>query len=125
MNIATLAGRLGRDPETKDINGKQLTKFSVATKGYGAHTDWHNIETWGKTAELAAKYLQKGSMVGVIGSIRYTKKDDKTFTSIVADKIEFLSSKQERQEAAPVTGATTAEVDPFDIHGADLSSIPF
>ena len=112
MNHVALVGRLGKDPETKQVGDKQVTKFSLATKGYGDTTDWHNIECWGKTAELAAKYLTKGSMCGVNGSIRYSKNGDKFYTNIVADKIEFLSSKT--QDTAPAMTASVPDLDNLD-----------
>lgn len=118
MNFCALVGRLGKDPETRQVGDKTVTKFSLATKGYGDNTDWHNIEAWGKTGELAAKYLTKGSMCGVNGAIRYSKKDDKYYTNIVADRIEFLSSKQESSQ--PASDYSTSEPSV-----PDLDSIPF
>ena len=61
-----LIGNLGGDPETKDINGEKLiSKFSLATsetyrKTSGekvTDTQWHNLVAWGKTAEIAEKFL--------------------------------------------------------------------
>ena len=103
MQSVFILGRLGRDPEVVNVGSNQVVKFSVAT-GYkkadgSQHTDWHNIEAWNKTGELAAKYLHKGDKVALRGEIRYSKKDDKFYTNIVADKIEFLSSKQESQQS--------------------------
>jgi len=119
MNFVALTGHLGKDPETKDINGKTLAKFSLATRGYNDTTDWHYIECWGKTAELAAKYLHKGSMAGIVGAIRYNtqEKDGKkiTYTSIIADKIEFLSTKQERQEVSQQVPISPADINLDDI----------
>lgn len=128
MNSVTIIGRLGKDPETKAVGSTQVTKFSVATgykKSDGTqHTDWHQVEAWSKTSEIAQKYLKKGDQVALQGEIRYSQKDDKYFTSIVANRLELLGSRQQ-QTTQPVSGATTAQVDPFDIPEDDLSSIPF
>ena len=126
MNSCFLIGRLGRDPETRAVGNTQVTKFSVATgykKSDGTqHTDWHQIEAWSKTSEIAQKYLHKGDQVAIQGEIRYSQKDDKYFTSIVANRLELLGSRQ--QSTQPVSGATTAQVDPFDIPDDDLN-VPF
>ena len=115
MQSVFILGRLGKDPETKRVGSGQVTKFSVATgfkKADGTeHTDWHQIEAWNKTSELAQKYLHKGDKVALRGEIRYSKKDDKYFTCIIADKIEFLSSKQDRETVSASTPITPDNLD--------------
>ena len=59
-NLIILVGRLGSDPEIKEVNGTQLAKFSLATddsytdKQGTKHevTDWHNVEIWGAWPKL-------------------------------------------------------------------------
>ncbi|MFZ4799182.1 MAG: single-stranded DNA-binding protein [Bacteroidia bacterium] len=72
LNKVTLIGNLGKDPETKTLDEKLVvTKFTLATtesykneKGEKhSLTEWHNIVLWNKQAELAAKYLKKGSKI--------------------------------------------------------------
>lgn len=111
MNSVSLVGRLGKDPETRTFGDKSVTKFTLATKGYGDNVDWHNIECWGKTGELAQKYLTKGQLAGISGAIRYSKKDEKFFTNIIADRIEFLSSKQDRDTVSASTPITPDNLD--------------
>ena len=68
-------GRLGSDPEIKEVNDTQLAKFSLATddsymdKQGTKHevTDWHNIEIWGGLAKVAQNYLKKGALVYIEG----------------------------------------------------------
>ena len=115
MQSVFILGRLGKDPEVVKVGNNQVVKFSVAT-GYkkadgSQHTDWHNIEAWNKTGELAAKYLHKGDKVALRGEIRYSKKDDKFYTNIVADKIEFLSSKQEAQQSQEAVSSDIPDLD--------------
>lgn len=125
MNSVTIIGRLGKDPETRTVGNTQVTKFSVATgykKSDGTqHTDWHQVEAWNKTSEIAQKYLHKGDQIAIQGEIRYSQKDDKYFTSIVANRLELLGSRQ--QSAQP--SAPAAQPDQFDIHDVDLDSVPF
>lgn len=85
-NRVQLIGHLGMNPEVKDFeNGKKLAKFSVATKlNYRdsnnekvEDTQWHNVVAWGKEAELAEKFLAKGSYVTIEGRIVYRNYEDK------------------------------------------------
>ena len=80
MAVMILVGRLGRDAETKDFGGKTCIKFSVAyDTGYGEKkkTTWVNCSWWGDRAAKVAQYLQKGTMVEVLGepSVRAYDKD--------------------------------------------------
>ena len=88
LNRVTVMGVLGRDPETKQFsNGGSVTTFSVATsehwkdKTTGVRklaTEWHRIATSNRLAEIASKYLKKGSKVYIEGSLRTRKwKDSK------------------------------------------------
>jgi len=105
INRVILIGNLGQDPEAKELEGgRALTKFSLATsdswtdKKTGERveqTEWHRIVSWGKTAELAAKYLGKGRQVCVEGRLQTRKWQDKegkdhTTTEVVADNVTFL-----------------------------------
>lgn len=102
MNLATLVGRLVKDPELKYIpgSGMAVANFTVAidrdftTKDGKKETDFIDIQVWGKSAENCANYIGKGSLVGIQGSIRVEKyeKDgeSRTFTKINANKVQFL-----------------------------------
>lgn len=77
-NSVQLIGRLGKDPEVRTFEkGSKLASFSIATtdayknqKGEKVEdTQWHNIVIWGKLAEIAGKYLKKGSEVVVEGKL--------------------------------------------------------
>lgn len=103
-NQVQLIGNLGMNPEVKQIeNGRKLAKMSLATNEYYTDskgekiekTQWHNVVAWGKTAELAEKYLQKGKEVAIKGKLTYRSYDDKDgnkkfITEIVTDEILFL-----------------------------------
>lgn len=118
MNLAILTGRITRDVELKHTQtGQAVTRFSVAVdKGLSkdkkaemesknqATCDFINIVAWGKTAELIANYMSKGSMIGIQGRIQtgsYDKEGQKVYTfDVVADRIEFLESKGGSNESS-------------------------
>jgi single-strand DNA-binding protein len=86
INKVILIGNLGKDPEVKSFpNGGQVCNVSLATseswKGKDGqqqeHTEWHNLVFNDKLAEIAGKYLRKGSKVFVEGKIRTRKYQDK------------------------------------------------
>ena len=105
LNRVTVMGVLGRDPETKQFpNGGSITTFSVATTEFWKDkttgerkeaTEWHRIATSNRLAEIASKYLKKGSKVYIEGSLRTKKwKDskgtDREITEIRADELQLL-----------------------------------
>lgn len=104
LNQVTLIGNLGGDPDlTMTESGRARCKFSLATdESYTRdgerkeRTEWHNIVTWGNNAESAAKYLKKGAMVAVVGSLQTRNYDDKEgkkryITEVVARRVKFLN----------------------------------
>jgi single-strand DNA-binding protein len=94
---ATLIGRIGREPEIKAGN-TLVARLSVAVsrKQKGEEiTDWYNVTAFGKQAEFVEKYLGKGRLVCVMGSLeiqRYTGKDgtEKIGISVLVDTIQGL-----------------------------------
>lgn len=109
VNKVIIVGNLGQDPNTRVLeNGNTVTNFSVATSErykdaggeYKEQTEWHNVVIWGKTAEVADKYLKKGSKAYFEGKLktRSWEKDGVTryATEIVVNNMVMLSSKQEQ-----------------------------
>jgi single stranded DNA-binding protein (ssb) len=83
VNKIILIGHLGKDPELKygQESGKAVCRFSLATTekwGGEDRTEWHNCVAFGKTAEIADKYLAKGSQIYVDGRIQTRKWQDKS-----------------------------------------------
>jgi single-strand DNA-binding protein len=86
VNKVILIGRLGKDPELKyTASGTPYCRFSMATddswndKGSGERqerTEWHNIVTWDRLAEICNQYLTKGKMVYIEGSLQTREWDD-------------------------------------------------
>ena len=106
-NRVQLIGHLGQNPELKTFdNDKKMAKFSIATNEvyYNAKgekvedTQWHNIVMWGKTAEIADKYLKKGSEVCLEGKLvnrsYETKEGEKKYiTEVVVNEMVMLGKK--------------------------------
>lgn len=105
-NQVQLIGRLGNDPDPKEFDGgRSCTNLNIATNFVYKNaegekveeTDWHNVVAWGKTGEIAAKFLKKGSEVAIHGrlSTRKYEKDGQTryITEVVASDLLLLGSK--------------------------------
>ena len=106
-NKVQLIGNLGANPEIKTLEGgRKLARFSVATnetyrnaKGDKVtDTQWHTLIAWGKVAEIAEKYLKKGSEVAVEGKLinrSYNDKDGnkKYSTEVQVNEVLMLGDK--------------------------------
>ncbi len=106
LNKIMLIGNLGRDPElTMTSEGTPVVKFSLAVnrsftvKGEKKEeTEWFNIVTWNKLAEICEKYLHKGSKVYIEGRLtqrKYTDREgaQRTSVEVVASDMKMLDSK--------------------------------
>ncbi len=110
LNIVNLVGRAGRDPEVKYFeSGKVLCTLTLAVNRptkKSDEPDWFNLEIWGKTAEVAANYVRKGSLIGVQGSLAIeTWSDRNTGVNrskpvIRVDRLELLGSKRDTDASA-------------------------
>lgn len=104
LNRATIIGNITRDPETKTTTGgASVTTFSVATNlrwttqtgEKKESTEYHNIVTWRRLAEICGQYLKKGSKVYIEGRLQTRSWDDAQGqkhwrTEIVADNVIML-----------------------------------
>jgi|TARA_B100000767_G_scaffold53593_1_gene49241 single-strand DNA-binding protein len=105
VNKVILVGNLGKDPEVRYLDsGVAVANISLATtENYKnkngdrvSQTEWHDVVLWRGLAEVAEKYLEKGSSVYIEGKIRTSKWVDKENitrykTEIMADKMNMLS----------------------------------
>ena len=107
-NSILLTGRITKDLELKQAGQTQKCDFVLAVdrdfaKEGQQKTDFINITVFGKTAENLCKYQSKGSKILVLGSLNIDqyKKDNenKTFTKVIANKIEFLDSKKDNSNS--------------------------
>lgn len=113
LNKIQIIGRLGNDPEKKDVNGKTVANFSVATSekykdnqgNQVETTEWFRCQAWDKLGDICAQYLTKGSLVYVEGKLKTRKwqdKDgvDKYSTDLIVKEMKMLSSKTDNQNEA-------------------------
>ncbi|PJI07371.1 MULTISPECIES: single-stranded DNA-binding protein [Clostridium] len=108
MNKTLLIGRMAKDPVIKHIEatGNDVCDFTIAVnrrkkKDNGENiADFIPITVWGKLAENVAKYMKKGSLVGVVGRIQirsYADNDGnrKYVTEVIGEEVQFLENRKE------------------------------
>lgn len=114
VNKVTLVGNLGRDPEVRTLeNGTKLATFTIATTesykdkegNYQDQTEWHRIVAWRYLADLAEKWLKKGSKVYIEGKLSTRSYEQegvqKYTTEIVAREIITMSRSEGGSFNAP------------------------
>jgi single-strand DNA-binding protein len=146
VNKAILVGNVGKDPEIRHLDGgTSVAKFTLATSDayknksgeLVKNTEWHNIVAWRQLAELAEKYIRKGSQIYVEGKITNRQYDDKDgnkryITEVVADNIRLLGRKddspypsagnnQGRVQSEPMPVNPPEEID----HSPEGDDLPF
>ena len=115
VNKVILIGNLGKDPEVKRFeNGAVIASFSIATsesyvdKQSGEKkeiTDWHDVVLWRGLAEVAEKYLHKGTKIYVEGKLKKRSWQDKEgntrySTEVVGDEMTILSRQENKENNA-------------------------
>lgn len=109
VNKVVLIGNLGKDPELQYLDGNiGVSKFPLATtemyKDKGGklitQTEWHSVVLWRGLAELAQKYLHKGSLIYVEGRLRTRAWEDKNgnkkfATEVVCDNLIMLDKRND------------------------------
>lgn len=109
VNRVVLIGNLGRDPDVQYLEGNiAVAKFPLATtESYKdkegqtvSQTEWHTVVLWRGLAELAQRYLHKGSLVFIEGKLKNRNWEDaqkirRFSTEIVADNLVMLDRKKE------------------------------
>ena len=132
LNRVQLIGYLGRDPESKYTpTGKRVTDFPIGITNRWRdesgetreHTEWVNIEAWGRLAEICHEYLTKGSLVYIDGRLRTNRYEDQEgearyFTRVVALTVQVIESRAEADhsldEPADLTGEEEDRVEMAD-----------
>lgn len=109
VNKVTLIGNLGKDPDLQYLEGNiAVAKFPLATTetfkdktgNLVSQTEWHTVVLWRGLAELAQKYLHKGSLVYIEGRLRTRSWEDKDknrrfSTEIVGDNLVMLDKRRD------------------------------
>ncbi|MCB0804952.1 MAG: single-stranded DNA-binding protein [Bacteroidales bacterium] len=133
VNKVILIGNLGKDPEIMTFdNGVKKASFTLATTEYfknkegnlTEHVEWHNIALWRNQADIAEKYLKKGSPVYIEGRIRSrTYEQDgvkKYFYEIMGDTMNMLGKRDsgdggnQQQQSAPQSPPEEPEIEAPD-----------
>jgi single-strand DNA-binding protein len=133
-----LIGNLGKDPDVQYLEGNiGVAKFSLATtetyKDRGgklvSQTEWHTVVLWRGLADLAQKYLHKGSLVYIEGRLRTRSWEDKEgnkkfATEVVGDNLIMLDKRGEGHgiHGVDMEGMTNADVPP---HSESSEDLPF
>jgi single-strand DNA-binding protein len=124
MNSITLIGRAGRDPEVRYFeSGSMVANISLAVNRFKKEDKpiWFNLQIWGKQAQVAADYVRKGSLLGIIGSIDedvwtdLASGEERRKTIVKVNRLELLGPRPDRDqgEQEQVTSAHNDEEVPF------------
>jgi len=139
-NNVILLGNLGKDPEIKRFeSGQVVANFPLATsESYKdkagekvEKTEWHNIAIWGKSAEIAEKYLKKGSTIFLEGKIQTrsweTEGGEKRYaTDIVGHGFQMVGGKATPHgENAPAPATQTAQPNQAPAPVDEPDDLPF
>ena len=141
VNKVILLGYVGKDPEIRHIDNNLVkAQFTLATSerwvnkdgNRAEHTEWHNIVMWRNLAELAEKYVRKGSQIYIEGKIQSRSYDDKDgikryVFDIVADTMQFVGTNTKGGQTVLTENQKEPTVSP--IESTDLepakSDLPF
>jgi single-strand DNA-binding protein len=107
LNVVTLVGRVGGDPDVKYFeSGTVKCKLTLAVRRRSTKSeepDWFTLEIWGKTAQIAADYVRKGAQIGVTGSLKFDRWQDRSTGAnrsmpvIKVDQLDLLGSKRDNE----------------------------
>jgi single-strand DNA-binding protein len=128
INKHSIGGHVGKDPEFKVTpGGTAIAKFSIATNHrqkddsgtYQDNVEWHNIVTFGRTAEIVRDYIKKGDPIYIEGRSQTRSWEDKTsgkkqyMTEVIVNDLQLLGTKGGNRTASADKGPITDEDIPF------------
>jgi single-strand DNA-binding protein len=127
VNKVVLIGNLGKEPDLQHLEGNiAVAKFPLATtETYKdkngtliSQTEWHTVVLWRGLADLAQRFLHKGSLIYLEGRIRTRTWEDKDknkrfSTEIIGDNLVMLDKRKEHSDTAPP-----------DVPGLDTTGLP-
>lgn len=117
MNLVLLTGRIGHDIDLKKTNtGKSLVRLRLAVRVNKDLTEWFSVTAWDKTAEYLSQYAHKGDLINIEGRLSTRTYEEKTYTDVVASRIEILSHSEKQQ---PKGGTFTAPEPEDPLHGVE------
>jgi single-strand DNA-binding protein len=110
MNVITLVGRAGRDPEMKYFeSGTMVANLTLAVNSVkrDEEPDWFDLEIWGKTAQVAADYVRKGKQIAVSGRMvtqRWVDRQtgqQRSKLVVSVNQLTLLGSREDGQQQDP------------------------
>lgn len=127
LNKVMLIGRLGHEPEMRYTpSGRPLTKFQLAANRSWksadgekkSETEWFNVVTWGKLAEICNQYLTKGQQVYIEGRLHTRQWQDEeggnhSTVEVIAQEMLMLNSKSGELESESGEGPFPEDEYPF------------
>ena len=139
LNRCVFMGRLTKDPEIRHTQNNEpvaVARFSIAVdrnyqKDGNKTTDFFEIEAWRQKAEFAEKFLKKGQLISVDGSMQQYSWEDQDGKKrynyrLIADHIYFADTKKSGQNGHPES--ENEQLDPFitnqDTYNNDSDEIP-
>lgn len=127
MNSINLIGRITKDLELRYTQtNKSVCEFSLVVNRIGQEqADFITCQVWGGQAENLTKYQGKGSLVGITGSLRVDKFQDKDGnnrykTYVLVSNIEYLGTKKEGNALNNQNIVQREETDPFEQMGIEV-----
>ena len=128
VNKVILIGNVGKDPDVRYLeNNVCVANFTLATteRGYTTQngvqipdkTEWHNIVAWRGLAEVAEKYVRKGTQLYIEGKIRTRSWEDQNkirryTTEIYVDNMELLGRRDGQSAVSPAPAASQLQNNP-------------
>ncbi|MCB0409466.1 MAG: single-stranded DNA-binding protein [Flavobacteriales bacterium] len=127
INKVILVGNLGKDPEVRYLEGgTAVANFPIATsetfkdRTTGERktvTEWHNVVVWRNLAEIAEKFLKKGSQIYIEGKLRTRQWQDKDgnnryTTEIVGDNLQMLGRRDDASSSENTSSSSPAPSEP-------------
>lgn len=139
LNKVILIGRLTRDPQTRALpSGQSVTSFGMATGRFFTdksgqkqqQTEFHNIVTFGKLADIASQYLNKGSLVSIEGRLQTRSWQDssgnqKIRTEIIAEHLQLGPKSAEKVTPSVQKEKEVKEEIPIIEEEIDVKDLPF
>lgn len=137
VNRVVLIGNLGREPDLQHLEGNiAVAKFPLATtETYKdkngtliSQTEWHTVVLWRGLAELAQRYLHKGSLIYLEGRIRTRNWEDKDknrrfSTEIIGDNLVMLDKRKEQTDLPPAADTAAADGNGFADMNFDTNAL--
>ena len=109
INVVHLVGRVGGDPDVKYFeSGKVKCRLTLAVRKRSRNSDepdWFTLEMWDKTAQIAADYVRKGAQIGITGSLKFDRWQDRntganrSLPIIKVDQLDLLGSKRDNESS--------------------------